>query len=249
MFSLALSTLRTNRTCGTRRNANTKKRSDSTTSTPRPNAISGVYLELRGRFAEALVHRQRGHDLGSPRANWRYHSEEWVRECKEFLLLDHLLPAFRKGAAEPKDAKACVKLASICVRHKGLPAMAFRYFMQAFHDRPDLAKNPDYLDEAACAAALAGCGLGDDSSQLSDGQRGQFRAQALAWLRQALIATRVQWGAAEPDARKDARELVKNWQVDPDLRGVRDRDALDKLGEAERQDWLKFWDEVSELLK
>jgi hypothetical protein len=42
---------------------------------------------------------------------------------------------------------------------------------------------------------------------------------------------------------------MKHWQADADLAGVRDKDALAKLPEAERDGWKQLWDDVAMLLK
>jgi tetratricopeptide (TPR) repeat protein len=83
--------------------------------------------------------------------------------------------------------------------------------------------------EAACAAALAGCGRGADAGRLPEAEKARLRGQALAWLR------------AE---RAGAPERAGQWLDDPDLDGVRDPDALAKLPEAERKEWAAFWDDV-----
>ena len=44
-------------------------------------------------------------------------------------------------------------------------------------------------------------------------------------------------------------QFLKHWQKDPDLAGVRDRSALEKLPDAERAEWEKLWADVAELLK
>jgi hypothetical protein len=41
--------------------------------------------------------------------------------------------------------------------------------------------------DAACAAALAGCGNGKDTAKLSGDERAAFRKQALDWLRADLV--------------------------------------------------------------
>jgi hypothetical protein len=52
----------------------------------------------------------------------------------------------------------------------------------------------------------------------------------------------------EPDKQGPAvRETMQHWQQDADFAGVRGDAALDKLPEAERQDWQKLWREVEEL--
>jgi hypothetical protein len=42
---------------------------------------------------------------------------------------------------------------------------------------------------------------------------------------------------------------LTHWRADPDLAGVRDKPALDKLPDAERMAWRKLWAEVDGLLK
>ena len=44
-------------------------------------------------------------------------------------------------------------------------------------------------------------------------------------------------------------KALRHWQTDPDLAGVRDKAALEKLPDAERADWEKLWSDVAELLK
>ena len=45
------------------------------------------------------------------------------------------------------------------------------------------------------------------------------------------------------------QQQMKHWQTDTDLAGIRDRDALEKLPETERDAWHKLWDDVAALLK
>jgi hypothetical protein len=39
------------------------------------------------------------------------------------------------------------------------------------------------------------------------------------------------------------------WQADPDLAGLREPSALDKLSAEERKEWLALWGEVEALLR
>jgi hypothetical protein len=43
--------------------------------------------------------------------------------------------------------------------------------------------------------------------------------------------------------------MLRHWQQDPDLAGVRDAAELEKLPEAERAEWKKLWEDVAALLK
>jgi eukaryotic-like serine/threonine-protein kinase len=99
---------------------------------------------------------------------------------------------------------------------------------------------------AACAAALAGCGQGEYAAQLSDKERARLRQQALTWLRADLAqyAPMVAKGPAHVSAA--VYERLQHWQQDIDFAGVRGA-ALAKLPEAERQRWQKLWAEVEAL--
>jgi hypothetical protein len=49
-------------------------------------------------------------------------------------------------------------------------------------------------------------------------------------------------------ARADQQAMLLYWQNDPDLAGIRDREALAQLPADERQACEKFWSGVAELL-
>ena len=90
---------------------------------------------------------------------------------------------------------------------------------------------------------------GGDPAKLDDKERARLRQQALAWLRAdlALWAKDVEGG--KPADRGAAQRTLRHWQRDTDLAGVRDKEALAKLPEAERAEWEKLWTEVAALLK
>jgi hypothetical protein len=101
---------------------------------------------------------------------------------------------------------------------------------------------------ASCAAALAGCGQGQDTAGLDETARASLRRQSLAWLGASLKA----WGQRlnkEPDkVRPVMVQKMRHWLVDTDFAGVRGPDALGKLSEAEREPWQKLWDDVATTL-
>src|SRR5205085_7806659 len=110
----------------------------------------------------------------------------------------------------------------------------------------DLLKGHRY--NAACCAALA-ADRGADAEKLGDKGRARLRRQALGWLRAELTARAKQsksWWPGEPG---QAGEALRHWQRDPDLAGVRDKQALAALPAGERADWEKFWAEVADLLR
>jgi serine/threonine-protein kinase len=171
-----------------------------------------------------------------------------VREAERLAALGAKLPALLSGAAQPGDAGEWLTLAHFCQDYKERYAAAARFYAGAFAAEPKPAEEPNgNRYDAACAAALAGCGQGNDASKVEDAERSRLRRQALNWLGADLTA----WAKLADNAtdRPRVRQKMQHWRRDPDLAGVRDAAALDKLPEAERAEWQKFWSEVAELLK
>jgi hypothetical protein len=160
------------------------------------------------------------------------------------------LIAVLQGQAQPKDAGEHLDLAWVALRpSKGQYAAAARLYAEAFaakDARADLLAHHRY--HAACASALAAAGKGEGAAKLPDKERVRLRGQALDWLKADLTA----WGKlAEGPAeqRLRVRQALTRWRADPDLTGVRDKDALAKLPEDERAKWQQLWGEVDGLLE
>jgi serine/threonine-protein kinase len=109
--------------------------------------------------------------------------------------------------------------------------------------------NTQHRYNAACAAALAGCGQGKDAADLDDAERARWRRQALEWLRLDLAW----WGKAldggKGQARAQVRAWMQHWRSVGDFAGVRDNDALARLPAEERKEWERFWGEVDALIR
>src|SRR5262249_42540191 len=118
-----------------------------------------------------------------------------------------------------------------------------------------LAADPKLADDlrswhrynAACAGALAGCGKGRGPA-LTDREKEALRRQALGWLHEERKARAGQLKSLRPAEAARARQALAHWQKDRALAGVRDKDALARLPEAERAGWAKLWAEVDSLL-
>jgi hypothetical protein len=106
-----------------------------------------------------------------------------------------------------------------------------------------------YRYNAARAAALAGCGQGEDGDKLSTEERARRRRQARAWLQAdlAVMAGKLDGGTAA--GRAQGRTRLTHWRANPDLAGVREPSSLDKWSAEERDEWLALWKEVDALLK
>jgi len=200
----------------------------------------GKYPEAEAEFREALRLRpgcpEGHHGLG--KALW--HQGKRAEAEAEYRHALRLWPGF----PEAHGALAFV------LYTQGKTAAAARYYADAFAAHPKLA---DFLDvsnrySAACAAALAGCGQGQDAAALDATERARLRRQALDWLQADLDA----WGQLlqkQPEqARARVQQMLRHWQQDQDFAGVRG-EALVKLPKAEQQTWQQLWADVEETLK
>ena len=102
---------------------------------------------------------------------------------------------------------------------------------------------------AARAAALAGGGHGDDVAGLGESEREALRKQARDWLRLDLAAWAKKVDTGTAADRIQAQKTLAPWRDDPDLAGLRDADALERLPPAERQECRALWQEVAALLR
>ncbi len=128
----------------------------------------GGALQRKGLFAEGVVYLRRGHELGSRQPGWRWPSAECLRNAEYLADLDARLPALIKGQEQPKDARQRLTLAQMCQLQKTLFAASTRWYSEAFAAETKLADdlNTQNRYNAACAAALAGCGQGKDADKL-----------------------------------------------------------------------------------
>jgi tetratricopeptide (TPR) repeat protein len=209
----------------------------------------GHALRRQGKFREALKQLRRGHELGSKNPDWPYRSAEWVRECERLVELDEKLPDFIDGKKTPASPSEGIELARICSL-KHLNIAAYRFYEAAFAAEPELADNPRTVHRynAACAAALAGCGLGKDADKLDAEERDRRRRKALDWLRADLDACGRLLDTEPDKARPVVVKQMRHWQADADFTGVRGPQALSQLPEAERKLWQKLWEDVDDTL-
>jgi serine/threonine protein kinase/Tfp pilus assembly protein PilF len=209
----------------------------------------GHSLVRQGKYKEGRDCLQRGHEIGTKQAGWRYQSELWVKNVDAMIRLDARLPAILDGKDEPADAGERLTLAMMCQQHKHLNAAAVRFFTDAFAEQPAVSEDVtnQHRYNAACAAALAGCGRGEDASGLDAAKRAELRKLALEWLRADLSV----WEKLREDPKERARivQTLRHWQQDTDFAGVRGADAFSKLPTEESAAWQKLWSDVADLLE
>ncbi len=209
----------------------------------------GIALLFDGEFQTALAEFRRGDELEYPRG--KSAPNDWVRRCQRLIDLDGRLPGFLDGKIMPASAEERIELAELC-SYKRLNSTAVRFYEAAFASPPESAARhlTDFRYEAACAAAVAGCGQGKDADKLGDKNKARLRDQALGWMRAELeaVARPSDTGAEPASSAARARKLLNLWLVDPHLAGVRGPEALAKLPEAEREPWRKFWADAAVVL-
>jgi tetratricopeptide (TPR) repeat protein/tRNA A-37 threonylcarbamoyl transferase component Bud32 len=206
-------------------------------------------LREQGQFAQALAALKRGHALGSKNPGWSLPSTQWIEHCEHLVELDRKLSAVLSGETKPAAAE-WIEFAEVC-RYKRLYTVSARFYREAFTANAKLAENfkAGHRYFAARAAALAGCGQGEDADKLDPKEKARWRQQARDWLRADLKL----WAKELDNDKLDVRDLLgrvlQHWQRNPDLAGVRDQKKLAKLPGMERQAWQQLWAEVTALLK
>jgi serine/threonine-protein kinase len=203
----------------------------------------------QGKFQEAVEELRRGDELGSRQPGWGNRSA-LLRNAETLAALDTRLPALLKGREKPKDARERLALAQVCqMPCKKLYAAAARFSRDAFAEEPKLADDLDdqHRYNAACAAALAGCGQGNDAVKLDDKERSGLRRQALDWLRADIKAYRQDMEKSAGKLSPVIAQRMQHWLTDRDFNLVRGHANLAQLPEAERQEWQKLWQEVEAL--
>jgi tetratricopeptide (TPR) repeat protein len=212
------------------------------------HAALGQALIGLGRFREARDATLRGFGLLPPEHPDRLNVVRQFKHCEVLLLLEARLPAVLRGEDRPAGAANQLQFAEV-FRLKKRYAFAARLFETALADKPQLADDvPMARYHAARAAALAGCGQGEDGDKLSTEERARWREQARAWLQAdlALLAGKLDGGTAA--GRAQVRTKLTRWQADPDLAGLRDPSALDRMTAEEREKCVALWNEVNALL-
>jgi tetratricopeptide (TPR) repeat protein len=208
-------------------------------------------LLRQGRYAEARDATRRAMAvLPSGHPQQRLAAQQ-LQSCEQYLALDGKLPAILRGEASPASPGEALTLAQMCQQHKKRHVAAARLYADAFTAEPKLAADlrQQHGYNAACSAALAAAGEGEDARLLPDKAVCMFRHWALGWLRADLTAYTKLAERNNPPTNKVIQQRLVHWRRDTDLVSVRDHPALDRLAEAERIVWRALWRDVDELAK
>jgi serine/threonine-protein kinase len=210
----------------------------------------GAALKGQGRFTESLAEYQTGHDLGTRLPDWNQPSDVWLREAETQVVRSALLDAALKGEWKPAGAEERIAFGQAAKLKKRFAAAA-RLYELAFTEQPQLAEQlrVGHRYDAACYAALAGCGQGQDADKLDDKERIRLRTLALDWLRADVKAWQARLEQGNPEARKETLRFLRHWQTDADLVGIRDQSAVAKLPAEERAAFQSLWADVEALVQ
>jgi serine/threonine-protein kinase len=222
----------------------------------------------QGRFADARAATIRLLDLPATEAERRAQRRQ-IDLCEALLSIDADLPAILAGKERPAKASTQLALAEWCLKHKRLTATAAGFYRSALAAEPSLADDLEVGNrfQAACAAALASSGVGEDATKLDDRERALLRQQALDWLTAEYNAWAERHRLGKRGDHTVAAAAVRSWLKSEDLAnsplakitvqqideisrhsdglaGVRDEQALARLPLEERRAWQTFWANV-----
>jgi tetratricopeptide (TPR) repeat protein/serine/threonine protein kinase len=214
------------------------------------HGVLGEALLQQGRFVEARAATRRWLELLPERHPMRSFATRQLQQCERLIALDEKLPAILEGKEKPADDAERLALARLCLQYKRFYAASSRFYAEVFEAKPELAKDPatGHRYNAACAAALAGCGQGEDAAKLDEKERMNLRQQATDWLQADLAAWTKLFDRDSQRAGTVVVQTLQRWQADADLAGLRDKDSVAKLPEAEAMVCQKLWADVDALL-
>jgi serine/threonine protein kinase/tetratricopeptide (TPR) repeat protein len=205
-------------------------------------------LEAKDRFQEALTAMRRAQELTDKGKKQDSVLAALVKESELLVELERKLPAILKGDMEPSDPAALIALARHFQHNNHLNVAAYRFFMKAFEAQPELVLDQErwHRYNAACAAALAGCGKGSDAAALDGIERASLRQKALVLLRADLKQWQDRLDKEPANVRLQVVRKMNHWKQDVDFDGMRGA-GLAQLPADEQPQWQQIWDEVEAL--
>jgi tetratricopeptide (TPR) repeat protein len=227
-----------------------KKATELDPKAPMAHGALGQALLSQGRYAEARDASARALALLPEKHPLRGPASDQVQACERMLRLEEQLPRLLRGEGKASSPEDSLDLAQMCQR-KRLHAGAARFSADAFAAAPQLAGDLDagHRYNAACSAALAAAGQGEDAAKLDDAAKAKLRGQALDWLRADLKARSKLLFSGPPQAQSALVPILSHWRKDSDLAGIRDAAALAKLPAEDRAACERLWADVAAVLK
>jgi serine/threonine-protein kinase len=210
-----------------------------------PHGGLGQALLAKGQLVEADAEIGRGLELLPREEKTIRGNLELLRvRCHRLMALEGRLAGILQGTDKPA-AGECIDAAELCFIRNHYAAAA-RLYAEAFAAEPSLAEDlrAGRRLNAARAAALAGCGRGDDAAAPSESERARMRQQAREWLSLDLIEWTRKLESTDSQDRFDVHEALMRWRRDPDLADLRDSPGLDSLPLTEQSECRALWADV-----
>jgi tetratricopeptide (TPR) repeat protein len=212
----------------------------------KPHNNLGLALADKGQVDEAIAGYKKAIELDPKHAYARTN----LAKAERLVAVRDKFAAFQNGSYTPANNDERAGLVG-WYQIKKLYRKLTGLYADAFGADPKLADDlkAGHRYNAACYAALAAAGRGEDAAQLDDKEKARLRKQALDWLRADQTLRTKQLERGQPAERAEAQQALQHWQKDSDLAGLRDAAALAKLPAAERAAWEALWADVATLLK
>jgi tetratricopeptide (TPR) repeat protein len=206
----------------------------------------GAALRDKGDVDGAIACYRKASDLDPKLALARTN----LAQAERLAAVRDKLPAFLNGSYTPASNAERLDLAEWC-RIKKLHHTANGLYSAAFAAEPKLADDLKAARRynAACHAALAAAGQGEEAAKLDDKEKVHLRQQALDWLRADLALRGQQLETGQSADRVAVQQALRHWQQDRDLAGLRDAAALARLPAEEQKAFTQLWADVAALLK
>lgn len=218
---------------------------------PAPRLVLAMALCRHGQEDEAcktlaaavIAHDWRSH-LCKNQDAWIYHVLR--REAEQMILPS--LSEFLAEKYQPQDNDERFALIGVCQFSERSVALA-KIYRDAFAAETTLLESASgHRYAAAKAAARAGCGRGSDVAELKDADRSQWRRIAIDWLREELDSVSKTLEKSNQQTRSQALKMLRQWQTEDDLSGLREPGALEKLLPDERKLCDELWVDVKKIL-
>jgi tetratricopeptide (TPR) repeat protein len=207
-------------------------------------------LRARGEYPEAIAILRKACDMARRMAHPL--AQQFQRELaitERFASLAARLPAIMAGEAKAADTTEAIDFARLC-SDRGMQGTSTRLWSKAFQSQARLMEDmqAQHRYNAACTAALAGCGQGRDDPPLDNAARARWRKQAIDWLKADLAAWTKILESGPPQAKQAIMQTLRHWKVDTDLAGLRDPASLTKLAKDEQEACHALWEAVDALI-
>jgi len=212
----------------------------------------GLILYNSGDYAGAAAELRAGQAVRCKRAGLPFTSTDLIAQVDQMAATAAAqalrLPAVVKGEDRPKDINEQLSFASLAYDRKFYAAAA-RFWSGAVEADPKLGddRKAQHLYNAACAAALAAAGKGENNPRPDAAACAKLRRQALAWLKVELEAWTKLLDSGTPQDAATVAKIMQDWRNDADLAGVRDAATMDKLPADEQKAFRALWSRVDAL--